>query len=110
SHQPPGDQTEDVEMAQKAPAPSTRPPVEETLYRHSGYDNLNGIAAKREQDVGRLQVAMHDASPMDRVQGLGQRPYQLGCLGGGQERGAEHVLQATAPTVLQRQVGQAVVF
>ena len=46
-HQPARDQAEDVEMAQKTPAPSTRSPVEETLYRVSGYDNLNGIGTRR---------------------------------------------------------------
>jgi hypothetical protein len=64
----------------------------------------------RQQDVGRLQIAVDDAALVRIVDGVCERRHQLGGLARWLRFALEMVVQAAASDELQRQVGQAVVL
>ena len=67
-----------------------------------------GRAVAVEQDVGRLQVAMHDAGLVRRVHGPGERRHQLGRRAAGLGRPLEAVGEAPPFEQLERDEGAAV--
>ena len=67
-----------------------------------------GGAVAVEQDVGRLEVAVHDAGLVRGVHGPGQRGHQLGRRAAGLGRPLEAVGQAPPFEQLERDEGAAV--
>ena len=64
--------------------------------RASPKSAILGVPSAREQDVGRLQVAVHDPAPVRHLHGLGQRGQQRRRLAG-RLRCAREGLRQAAP-------------
>ena len=67
-----------------------------------------GRALGRQQDVGRLQVAVDDPGLMRHLHGLGQRDHERGRLAGRLRRARESLGQAAPLEQLHREIRAAV--